>query len=55
MRRTSTLCLVALTLSAMLSGCSAPKEPEPKLAGGNAPDTRLKGPERDMGMSGSVK
>ena len=45
---------LALAVCLTLSACSEHKEPEPKRVGEHTPDSRLKGPEKDMGMGGAV-
>ena len=44
---------VCLTLAAC--GPGQQKEPEPKRVSDRPPDSRLKGPEKDMGMGGTLK
>ena len=42
MRRTMARGLAALALGVLLSACSKPKEPEPKMASGAGPDPGIK-------------
>ena len=54
MLRTSCRALAALAVCVALSACSESKQPEPKRVSDRPPDSRLKGPEKDMGMGGAV-